>query len=38
MAAWGPAQASLVTASGMPMSTNTTIVTCIQVQEGDIGA
>jgi hypothetical protein len=31
------AQASLVMATIIPISTNTTIATCIQIQVGDIG-
>jgi hypothetical protein len=31
-----PAQASFVIAITMPISTNTTIATCIQIQVGDI--
>jgi hypothetical protein len=31
-----PAQASFVIATTMPITTNTTIATCIQIQVGDI--
>jgi hypothetical protein len=31
-----PAQASLVIATTMPITTNTTIAICIQIQVGDI--